>query len=323
MDRDHAHAGRLDQQRRTMAMWILVLMYGATIVCAVVLIAKGRVELGVVGALLAMTLGPVAFVSLLSGAWTRERLSGRMDDLAEEVRQLSTQAALSDDARRVLNRSHERALLRAAIDEDVAMRNWDAALVLVNELAERFGYRADAEEYRAKIDMARRSTVERDLAEAIAQVDGYIVGRQWEQAGAEVAKVRRLFPDSPKAQQLPQRVHAAFQAYKADLERRFHVAASEDRADDAMMLLKELDTYLTPQEAEPMREVARGVIGKARDNLGAQFKLAVQDRRWMEAVNVGDAIIEQFPNSRMAAEVRDVIDGVRARASGQRPLSPI
>lgn len=323
MSHDTAHARRLDKQRSTTAMWLLVLCYGVAIVASIVLISKGRTDLGVAGLLLTLTLGPVAFVVLMSGAWTRERLSARMDDLTDDVRQLSTQAALSDDARRVLNRSHERALLRAAIDEDLATRNWDAAIVLVNELAERFGYRQDAEEYRAKIDAARRSTVDRELAEAIAQVDGFIVGRQWEQASAEVAKVRRLFPDAPKAQQLPQRVHAAFQAYKNDLERRFHVAASEDRADDAMMLLKELDNYLTPEEAEPLREVARGVIGKARENLGAQFKLAVQDKRWLEAVNLGDMIITQFPNSRMAAEVRDVIDGVRARAAGNRPMSPV
>jgi hypothetical protein len=80
-------------------------------------------------------------------------------------------------------------------------------------------------------------------------------------------------------------------------------------------MLRELDNYLTPEEAEPLRELARGVIGKARENLGVRFKLSVQDRRWREAAEVGEQIIRDFPNTRMAAEVREVIDGVRARAS--------
>ena len=68
-------------------------------------------------------------------------------------------------------------------------------------------------------------------------------------------------------------------------------------------------------EAEPYREVAKGVIGQARENLGVQFKLAVQDRQWHIAAAVGDRIIKEFPNSRMAQEIREVIDGIREQAS--------
>src|SRR5690606_40625099 len=103
----------------------------------------------------------------------------------------------------------------------------------------------------------------------------------------EAARIRRLFPDSPRVENLRARVEQARGVYKADLERRFLEAAQESRVEDAMELLKELDTYLTETEAAPYREVARGVIGKARENLGAQFKLAVQDRRWAAAAAIG------------------------------------
>jgi outer membrane protein assembly factor BamD (BamD/ComL family) len=76
-----------------------------------------------------------------------------------------------------------------------------------------------------------------------------------------------------------------------------------------------LDQHLTAAEAEPLRELARGVITKARENLGAQFKLAVRDRQWREAVPIGERIIAEFPNSRMAAEVRDVIDNLRQKVT--------
>ena len=75
------------------------------------------------------------------------------------------------------------------------------------------------------------------------------------------------------------------------------------------------DGYLTEDDAEQYREVARGVIGKARENLGAQFKMAVQDRQWETAAIVGQRILDEFPNTRMAEEIRSMMDTLRERAS--------
>ena len=86
-------------------------------------------------------------------------------------------------------------------------------------------------------------------------------------------------------------------------------------------LLKELDKYLSETEAAPYTEVARGVIGKKKENLGVQFKLAVHDHDWIGAVRVGEQIIREFPNTRMADEVRSMIDLLRNRASEQRAVT--
>ena len=60
------------------------------------------------------------------------------------------------------------------------------------------------------------------------------------------------------------------------------------------------------------------MIGKKRENLGVQFKLAVHDREWLRSVAVGEQIIREFPNTRMADEVRSMLDLLRERAAGQR-----
>lgn len=273
-------------------------------------------QAGVVGVLLVLTLGPIGWVLTASREGEGEGGKDRAaSELLEMVRQLREQVALSDDARRVLNRQSERQLLRRAIEEDIAAEDWDAAMILVKELADRFGYRQDAEEFRGRIERARAETVDRKVRDAIAYLDGLIIQRRWEAAMAEAARIGRLYPDSPRAEGLRHRVEQAQAMFKTDLERRFLTAAAEDRIDEAMELLKELDGYLTAAEAEPYREVARGVIGKARENLGVQFKLAVQDRRWAVASRVGARIIDEFPNTRMAEEVRAVIDGIRSKAA--------
>lgn len=274
--------------------------------------------LGLIGFVVVWALFIISFVvfrTIERDRYTQAESLRQLDELAQNIRHMVEHGALSDDARRVLNRQRERELLRAAIQEDIDRNDWDAATVLCKELADRFGYRSDAEEYRHKIETARFETMDRQVRDAIGLLDGLIIQRRWDNAFQEAAKIGRLFPESPRVEGLRDRVTHAKLAYKQELERQFFVAAQEDRVDDAMDHMKELDSYLSEAEAAPLRELARGVIGKARENLGAQFKLAVQDRRWPEAAYVGDRIISEFPNTRMAAEVRSIIDGIRTKAA--------
>ncbi len=262
-------------------------------------------------ALVAVALGlPVTLLAM------RGPSSGGGDSrlVVEAVERLMEHAALSDDARRVLNRRADRHLLRQAIEEDMHTGDHEAALVLVRELAERFGYRSDAEELRARIEAARFEAVEHRITESIGRLDAYLAERRWDEAMTEAARITRTHPDSHRVEGLRHRVEQARGQYKSDLERRFLLAAQQERVDDAMTLLHEMDQYMSEQEAGPLQEVARGVIGKARENLGVQFRLAVQDRRWRHAAELGDRIIADFPNTRMAQEVRGMIDGIRSRA---------
>ncbi len=311
----------MDEPRppRSTATWILLALAGGLAVLAPAIsgFLAGAVAAFQAGAAAAGVVVVLCAVAL--ALRPRPRAMGvaaeaSLSRLEKSVARLEEQSALSEGARRILNRQRERELLRKAIEEDLATEDWDAALVLIDELARNFGYRADAEEFRDRIQTARFETVNRRVSAAIAHLDAMIAARRWDAAGEEALRIRRLYPDSPRVEDLRSRVEHARAVYKDDLERRFLLAAREDRIEEAMDLLKELDAYLSEAEAEPFRELARGVIGKARDNLGVQFKLAVRDRRWTDASGVGERIIADFPNSRMAAEVRQVIDSVRERA---------
>ncbi|MCB9844490.1 MAG: hypothetical protein H6811_00685 [Phycisphaeraceae bacterium] len=301
------------------ATWV----YAMSAVIAIALSVVGAVEqnwavvsLGVFGLVLVGASAPLTLAS-----WARQgdrntaMLREEIRRLGESIRHMAQEQALSDDARRVLNRARERELLCKAIEEDMGNEDWDAAIVLVRELAESFGYRAEAEAFRERIDSARFETMERRVGAAIKHLDQLLIERLWRDAEAEAARIARLYPDSPRVEGLRHRVHTAREQYKKDLERRFLHAAKSESVEEAMDLLEELDAYLTEHEAKHYQEVARGVIGKARDNLGAAFKLAVHDRRWREAAELGTRIIDQFPNTRMAEEVRSVIDGIRQKAA--------
>lgn len=234
--------------------------------------------------------------------------------LRKSLETLVHEGGLSEAAKHVLHRREERGLLCDAIEQDIADEDWEAAMVLVRELAERFGYRADADEFRARIERARAETLDRRVNDAIAHFEELLQSRQWAAAHREGARIERLHADSPRVDMLRARVEETKQQYKLDLQRRFLHAAQREEIDTAMKLLKQLDGYLTEDEVEKLREVARGVVGKALDNLGARFKLLIEDKEWAQAVEVGQRLIKDFPNTRMADEVNEMLDVLRARA---------
>ena len=251
---------------------------------------------------------------------TEDRVIEQLKLVQQATDRMCQHAALSDDARRVLNRTRERELLCRAIEEDIRSQDWSAAQVLVTELASRFGYEQDAERFRMRIERARAEGLDIEINDAIKELDHLIVQRHWEEAIAKAEAVSAHFPISPRVKGLRDRVLNARTQYKEEIERRFLLAAQAERVDEAMEIMGELDHYLTEEEAEPFREVARGVIGKAKQNLGAAFKLACQDKQWGIAVSLGQQINEQFPNSRMSQEVAGLMPQLRQRAQEESDI---
>lgn len=273
------------------------------------------VYVGALGLIVTACASAIAFAMDKDVDGEQEAVVAALRDVQRAVDRMSQQSALSDDARRVLNRSKERELLCRAIEEDIRRHDWEAALVLCEELAVRFGYEQEAERFRAQVEMGRAEGLDEEISTAMTRIDELIVHRQWDEAQEAARRAMHAFPATQRLRTLGERVSRAKAQYKGDLERRFLMMAQADRVDEAMELLRELDVYLTEGEAEPLREVARGVIGKAKENLGAAFKLAYQDREWGIAASVGEQILVQFPNSRMAEEVSGMMGELRERAA--------
>ncbi len=239
-------------------------------------------------------------------------------DLLTQLQIISDRMLLSDTAKRIAYRQEDVNALREAIRDDITKKDFDAAMVLVQEMSQTFGYREEAEEFREQIMAARSSVIDARITVLLQRLDQIIAAHDFPQAMSDALKIKRIYPDNPRVAKIDEYVREAQETYKHQLERDFLAAAQKDDVDGAIELLKQLDAYLTEREAEPFREVARGVIGKKRDNLGVQFKMAVHDKEWLKAIRVGEQIIKDFPNTRMAEEVRERLDQLRERAAGQQ-----
>ncbi|MCA9286439.1 MAG: hypothetical protein KDA22_14530 [Phycisphaerales bacterium] len=270
---------------------------------------------GIVAAAMALATLPASVILLAIAANGTRRHDYRVEEQFRLLQQMNENIMLSDNAKRLIYRPKELQLLRSAIEEDIARGDYDAALTLCTEMAEGFGFREEAEAFRQSIEATRRESYEHQVREAMESLEQRLTDADWRGAYAEAARIRRLFPDSPVVEELDGRIAAAREERKRFLERQFLEAAQHEDVEAAMALLRKLDLYLTREEAAQLTEVAQGVVSKHRENLGVQFKLAVADRSWAEAVRVGDEIIRDFPNTKMAEEVRSMLDLLRTRAS--------
>jgi hypothetical protein len=242
----------------------------------------------------------------------------QMQAILKQLELLNDRMLISDQAKRIAYRDHDREALRQVIIEDIRLEDYEAAMALVNELGETYGYREEAEEFHQQIVEAHAAKRSAMILSATTRIDEICERREWDLARHEAARLMRLYPDYDKVSELPTRINLARERHKAELEREFLTAAEREDLDHAMELLHQMDHYLTPSEAAPYIEIARGVITKEKENLGVRYKLAIQDKDWSQALAVGDKIIEEFPNSLFADEVRSLVDTLRERASEER-----
>jgi regulator of sirC expression with transglutaminase-like and TPR domain len=239
-----------------------------------------------------------------------------------ELAQISENILLSDKAKEVAFREKERRTLRKAIEEDLEKRDWEGAELLIDRMQNYFGYRGEAEQYRKRLEEAKESARNEEIDQAVKRVEGLMERYEWESAARQIKQLLSLFPNDDRVKALPEELEDLRQRRKRHLLAAWDEAVHRNEIDRSIDLLKELDPYLTPNEAEGLRESVKGVFKAKLRNLGVQFSIAVSEKAWEDALKIGRQLIEEFPNSRMAQEVRDRIDVLQQLAEGEEFVPP-
>jgi len=193
--------------------------------------------------------------------------------------------------------------------------------VLVDDMEKTFGYNQEAAEYRQEINNHRQETVRRQVQEGVQQIDTFCRQEKWSEALREAERLMRVYPNQEQTARLPQEIEARRQGTKRQLLDAFNEAVVRKDVDGGIEIVKKLDAYLTRNEAEQMQESVRGIFKEKLNQLGAQFTLAVQDQKWLEAVRTGELIVRDFPNSGIAREVRERMAYLRDRAGEHQPAN--
>lgn len=239
----------------------------------------------------------------------------RLDQMSILINTISEQQLLSDRAKSIAYRVKDREAVRRAISEEIAKQDWEAARVLADEIEQGFGYRGEAERVRQEIDRLRQENARRQINDAVGTIDRHTRAEQWTAALRESERLIQMYPDSEQVRNLPIEVENRRHAHKRQLLSSWTDAVARHDVDGSIEILKQLDTYLTPAEAESMQETARSVFKEKLNNLGKQLSTAIQDHRFADAMRAAETVIREFPNSRIAQEARENMENLRQRAA--------
>ncbi len=303
-----------------MATAVVVLVRAQPVQWTLLSVAGGLVIAGLLATLAGLLIHGL-FTLLLKLESHTFRLHDVMVDLLEtESAQRDLMGAvadnvqLSDAAKVIAHREKERGALRSAIHEEIARHDWEAAYSLIDAMEHRYGYRQEAKRLRQEVDVSRDRSIEETVQAALEHIDRLFAAAEWEQARSESQRLMNLFPRNERIQRLPEDLERHRQQHKRRLLTEWNEAVQRNEIDRSIEVLKKLDQYLTPSEAAALEESARGVFRAKLQNLGVQFSLAVTEKRWKAALDIGEQIVSEFPNSLMAKEVTDGMPVLRKRA---------
>lgn len=256
------------------------------------------------------------------------RLETLMEDEAGSMRKLIELSTLSDEAKSLLYHERELEAMREMMHGMLVNEDYKAAEALITSLQRRPSYAQEAALMSEEVESTRRASLDGKIDLSILRVEEIMSRYDWARAMREAQRMGQAFPHNAKVLALPARIETAKANRKRDLLQAYGEDVRKNDVDGSIQQLRELDAYLTPQEAAALQDSARGVFRAKLHNLGVQFAIRVTEGQWREAITVGETIVRDFPNTRMAMEVRTKMDQLHQRAAASpvpattRPATP-
>lgn len=244
-----------------------------------------------------------------------DQFTERMEQFSVMLNLISEQQLISDRGKTVAFRDKDREALYRAIREEMSRQQWDAALVLVNDMDVAFGYKQEAEKLRQEILELRDATVRKAVAEANVLIDRACASENWDEGLQIAERLNTVYPEHELVVNLPNQIQERKEVFKQQLLKSWQDAVARKDIDGSAEILRQLDMYVTHDEVVQLREGAVEIFKARIERLREQFKTSVHEKRWSKAMGIGEDIIADYPTSKLAQEVRDMMDTMRQNAA--------
>ena len=306
------------------------IIYGVIIVVVLVVLFAGSFgtnSSGLTGAisLLVMILSlitlVVIFVSFLKMLDLVDDSSAKIDKVADEleklrqvVNQVNISTHVSEMAKTIAFRDSDTQTLRDAVFDKLQQKDFESAYEIIDDIAHNTGYKKLADQLHVQADKYRDATDAERMNQMITHIEKHLEDHQWANASVLIERLIKEYPTNDKALAMRQRLAEKKEERKKILLNAWDDAVKRQATDRSIEILRELDQYLTPNEGLALQEGARDVFRTKLHNLGVQFSLAISGKQWPKALSTGQEIILDFPNSRMAEEIREKLEVLKTQA---------
>ncbi len=237
-----------------------------------------------------------------------EEVTGALEKIHSGLAQINYSTRLSERAKAIAFRDEEKRSLREAVFDKLQQHDFDAAYEIIDEIAHRPEYKDLSEQLRTQADKYRNATDQERISQVTTHIEKLLEDWQWAKASAQIERLIKSYPDFEKAKAMRQKLSDCKEGRKKILLAAWDDAVKNQETDRSLAILKELDMYLTPNEARALQEAAKDVFRTKLHNLGVQFSIAITEKRWADSLDIGQQIVSNFPNSKMAEEIHEKLD---------------
>jgi len=270
------------------------------------------------GALLAMLARVSGIVETLRDNSAKMAEAAKaLEDIRNDLIRINHSTRVSDTVKAIAFREEDRQSLREAVFEKLKQRDFEGAYEIIDEISIHSGYRTLAVELRQQVDSYRNATEDERIDQAIERIKTHFRNAQWARASIQIEALIKEYPSSEKAKAMRQQLLDNKEERKRILMAAWDDAVQQGDTDRSLEILRELDMYLTPNEGLALQEAAKDVFKTKLHNLGVQFTMAISNKEWDGALEVGQQIIRDFPNSRMSTEIKEKLDVLRQNVEVQ------
>jgi tetratricopeptide (TPR) repeat protein len=246
-----------------------------------------------------------------------EKITETMEKNRSVLTQINQNTRLSEAAKAIAFRDADMQSLRETVFDKLQQQDFDTTYEIIDEIARHVEYTSLAEQLRTQANNYRDATDTERVNQVIAHIEKLFESSQWAKASAQIERLIRDFPKSENAKAMRQKLLDKKEERKKILLGAWDDAIKRQATDRSLEILRELDLYLTPNEGLALQEAAKDVFRNKLHNLGVQFSLAVSGKQWEKAIEAGEQIIRDFPNSRMAEEIHEKWDILKQRVEQQ------
>lgn len=301
--------------------WHVVVIFVAFVIVVILTLSTSIFEKSQTSSLnqLVFILGALVFISALLAMLSRvfkildalrdnsvklEQVTKAMEKITSGLAQINHSTRVSETAKAIAFREADMQSLREAVFDKLQQQDFSAAEEIINEIAQRPEYKDLSEQLKVQTSRYHDATDQERLSQVVSHINKLLDDCQWGRASAQIEGLIKANPENEQAKSMRQVLLDKKQERKRILLAAWDDAIQNQETDRSLAILKELDQYLTPNEGLALQEAARDVFRTKLHNLGVQFAISVTEKRWVDALEIGQNIISDFPNSKMSEEIR-------------------
>ena len=243
------------------------------------------------------------------------KLSDLFNKSHEMLNEINHNSKLTETTKSIAYRDVDRLTLGEAILSKLHQKDFNSTYNMIEAVEAKTEYKELADKLKTAADKYKNASEEERIDQAIKHIEGLAKDQHWSQAYSQAAKLQKFFPESNRTQELPEKLRQMKEEKKKQLLLEWESATKTGNTEQSLTILQELDKYLTPSEGLALQESVSDVFRAKLQSLGVRFSLAVSEKSWETALSAGEEIIKYFPNSRMAHEILEKIDVLRAKVN--------